>query len=228
MNQHPSPVYDIPAGWRDVLADELAKPYFADLAKFIDAERAGHEVYPAAENVYNALRHTPYDRVRVLLLGQDPYHDIGQAHGLCFSVSTGTKLPPSLVNIFKELKTDVGVPTPKHGCLTKWADQGVLLLNAVLTVRAHQPNSHKDRGWEKFTDAVIAKVNEKTDPVVFVLWGGYAQKKERLIDTGRHTVIKFAHPSPCRPATASSGANRFPRSTRRFGAGQPAIEWSLE
>ena len=221
-----SPLYDLPEGWRDVLGGELDKPYFHQLVQFVEQERRGGEVFPPPGDVYNALRFTPYDQVSVLLLGQDPYHDIGQAHGLCFSVAQGVRPPPSLVNMFKELKADTGEEPPSHGCLTRWAEQGVLLLNAVLTVRAHQPNSHKDRGWEKFTDAVISRVNEKSDPVVFVLWGGYAQKKERLIDLTRHTVIKSAHPSPLSAHNGFFGSKPYSKINDALrAAGKPQVRW---
>lgn len=221
-------IYDLPGGWKDVLSEELSKPYFRQLAEFVAREREQHEVFPPPEDVYTALAHTPYEDVSVLLLGQDPYHDVGQAHGLCFSVRPGVRPPPSLVNMFKELRDDVGVSTPRTGDLTPWADQGVLLLNAVLTVRAHQPNSHKDRGWEKFTDAVIRKVSEKAEPVVFVLWGGYAQKKERLIDAGRHTVIKGAHPSPLSASNGFFGSRPFSRVNEALrAAGKRKVDWGL-
>lgn len=225
----PNPLYHLPPAWHPVLAAELEQPYFRQLADFVAAERRDHNVFPTPENVYNALAHTPFDRVAVLLLGQDPYHDIGQAHGLCFSVQPGTRPPPSLVNIFKELRDDLGIPVPKEGCLTKWADQGVLLLNAVLTVRAHEPNSHKNKGWEKFTDAVIRKVNDKPDPVVFVLWGGYAQKKAKLIDPTRHTVIQSAHPSPLSAHNGFFGSKPFSQINAALrAAGKPEIDWSLD
>ncbi|MDB5290411.1 MAG: Uracil-DNA glycosylase, family 1 [Phycisphaerales bacterium] len=222
------PVYQIPPGWKDLLADEIHKPYFHKLAHFVAEERKHHEVFPPEGDVYNAPKLTPYKNVNVFLLGQDPYHDTGQAHGLCFSVRSGTRFPPSLVNIFKELHSDLGVPTPKTGNLTPWAQQGVLLLNAVLTVRAHEPNSHKGKGWEKFTDSIIEKVGEKKDPVVFVLWGGYAQKKEKLIDTTRHTIIKSAHPSPLSAHNGFFGSKPFSTVNEALRkAGKPEIDWSL-
>jgi uracil-DNA glycosylase len=222
------PIYEIPPSWKDLLADEIRKPYFHHLAQFVAEERSKHEVFPPEGDVYNALKLTPYKNVNVLLLGQDPYHDTGQAHGLCFSVRTGTRFPPSLVNIFKELHSDLGVPVPKTGNLTPWAQQGVLLLNAVLTVRAHEANSHKGKGWEKFTDAVIEKVGQKPDPVVFVLWGGYAQKKEKLIDTKRHTIIKSAHPSPLSAHNGFFGSKPFSKINETLReAGKPEIDWSL-
>ncbi len=218
----------LPASWRAVLADEVAKPYFAELARFVAAERRTAQVFPPEDEVFAALELTPYEDVSVLLLGQDPYHDDGQAHGLCFSVRPGVPPPPSLVNIYKELQSDVGVSPPGHGYLARWAEQGVLLLNAVLTVRAHTPNSHKNHGWETFTDAVIRAVNDKRDPVVFVLWGGYAQKKSRLVDTSRHTVIQTAHPSPLSARNGFFGSRPFSKideALRR--AGKRPIDWKL-
>ena len=189
-------VSEIPESWRHALADEFEKPYFKSLKQFVDGERKQHTVFPPEQDVFNALKYTPYDDMKVLLLGQDPYHDDGQAHGLCFSVRPGVKAPPSLVNMFKELKEDVGCRIPNNGYLVPWAEQGVLLLNAVLTVRAHEPNSHKDKGWEQFTDAIIRAASDRADPLVFVLWGAYAQKKEKLIDGDKHVILKAAHPSP--------------------------------
>jgi uracil-DNA glycosylase len=187
---------ELPASWRQALAEEFSKPYFAKLQRFVTEERASHQVFPPDPDVFNAFRLTPYDQVRVLLLGQDPYHDDGQAHGLCFSVRPGIKIPASLRNIFLELKSDLGCTIPNNGYLVPWAEQGILLLNTVLTVRAHQAASHKDQGWELFTDAVIRKVQEKPEPVVFVLWGGHAQKKAKLITGPQHIIIQSGHPSP--------------------------------
>jgi uracil-DNA glycosylase len=189
-------VATLPESWRNVLGPEFEKPYFTQLEAFVDHERQTHTVFPPEQDVFNALKYAPFDEMKVLLLGQDPYHDDGQAHGLCFSVRPGVKPPPSLVNMFKELKSDLGCTIPNNGYLVPWAEQGVLLLNAVLTVRAHEPNSHKDQGWEKFTDAVIRAASDRADPVVFVLWGAYAQKKDKLIDGDRHVILKAAHPSP--------------------------------
>jgi uracil-DNA glycosylase len=219
---------ELPGGWSHVLADELGKPYFRQLAAFVASERERHEVFPGVPDVYGALAHTPYDRVNVLILGQDPYHAVGQAHGLCFSVRPGARPPPSLVNILRELRDDLGIAVPQTGCLTKWADQGVLLLNAVLTVRAHQPNSHKDRGWETFTDAIIRRVNERPDPVVFVLWGAYAQKKQKLIDAGRQTIIRSAHPSPLSAHNGFFGSRPFSQVNAALrAAGKREVDWSL-
>ncbi|HWE01366.1 MAG TPA: uracil-DNA glycosylase [Tepidisphaeraceae bacterium] len=217
-----------PPGWQDVLSGERVKPYFRDLVEYVEIERKTGEVFPPASDVFNALAHTPYSQVRVLLLGQDPYHDNGQAHGLCFSVAPGTRPPPSLSNIFKELKNDLGISAPQTGCLTPWARQGILLLNAVLTVRAHQANSHKNKGWETFTDEIIERVNEKIEPVVFVLWGAYAQKKENLIDTRRHAIIKSAHPSPLSAHNGFFGSRPFSKineTLRMFGHRE--IDWRL-
>jgi uracil-DNA glycosylase len=218
----------IPPSWQPILTDECDKPYFKKLEQFVASERRAHSVFPPEDDVFSALSHTPYDRVTVLLLGQDPYHDDGQAHGLCFSVRPGIKPPPSLVNMYTELKTDVGVKAPDHGYLVSWADQGVLMLNAVLTVRAHTPNSHKSQGWETFTDAVIRKVNEKSTPVVFVLWGGYAQKKTKLVDAKKHTIIQMAHPSPLSARNGFFGSKPFSSINKALkAAGHPEIDWQL-
>lgn len=186
----------LPADWKGVLAEELKKPYFHELSEFIDRERAEHQVFPPEDEVFSAFKLTPYQSAKVLLLGQDPYHDEGQAHGLCFSVKPGVKPPPSLRNVFQELHRDLGWAIPNNGYLVPWAERGVMLLNAVLTVRAHKANSHKDKGWEQFTDAVIRTLNVRERPLVFLLWGAYAQKKIKLIDTQRHRVVTAAHPSP--------------------------------
>jgi uracil-DNA glycosylase len=219
---------DIPESWHAHLDAEIHKPYFQKLIQFVDEERQNHEVFPPEEDVFSAFRHTPYDQVNVFLLGQDPYHDNNQAHGLCFSVRPGIKPPPSLVNMYKELKEDVGFQIPNNGYLVPWSDQGILMLNAVLTVRAHTPNSHKNHGWEKFTDAVIRAVNEKKDPVIFVLWGGYAQKKLSLIDTSRHVVIQSAHPSPLSARNGFFGSKPFSKINEILRAeGKPEINWQL-
>lgn len=186
----------LPASWQEPLRATLTQPWWAELCEFLRQERSAGPVFPPEEEVFTALSLTPPAQVKVLLLGQDPYHDHGQAHGLCFSVKPPTRPPPSLKNIFRELETDLGIPAPGHGDLSAWARQGVLLLNAVLTVRAHTANSHKDRGWERFTDAVIAQIDQGPRPVVFCLWGNAARKKARLIDTTRHRVVEGAHPSP--------------------------------
>jgi uracil-DNA glycosylase len=211
------------------LADECEKAYFRKLAEFLAAERKAGSIFPPEEDMFSALEHTPFDQVSVLLLGQDPYHDDGQAHGLCFSVRPGVKPPPSLVNIYKELEADIGCGAPNHGHLISWAKQGVLMLNAVLTVRAHTPNSHKEKGWESFTDAIIRKVNEKADPVVFVLWGGYAQKKAKLVDATKHIIIQSAHPSPLSARNGFFGSKPFSTINSALRkAGRPEINWRLE
>jgi uracil-DNA glycosylase len=218
----------IPAGWKRILAGEAKQPYYARLQAFVEAEREQYTVFPPEPEVFSALKLTPYDRVNVFLLGQDPYHDDNQAHGLAFSVRPGVRPPPSLLNMFKELQADVGFRMPNNGYLVPWAKQGVLLLNAVLTVRAHQPNSHKNKGWEKFTDAVIRAVNAKTDPVSFVLWGGYARKKVGLIDTSRHTIVQSAHPSPLSARSGFFGSRPFSKINAALrAAGKPEIDWQL-
>ncbi|NOK59031.1 MAG: uracil-DNA glycosylase [Chloroflexi bacterium AL-W] len=218
----------IPVGWQDQLVDEIQKPYFQKLQQFVDSERQQHTIFPPEEQVFAALDITPLDRVNVLILGQDPYHDVGQAHGLCFSVQPGIKTPPSLVNIYKELASDVGFRIPNHGYLTPWAEQGILMLNAVLTVRVHTANSHKNKGWETFTDAIIEKVNEKESPVVFVLWGAYAQKKVKLIDAQRHVIIQSAHPSPLSARNGFFGSRPFSAiNTALRNADKPEIDWQL-
>lgn len=219
---------NIPESWHEHLNGELAKPYFQKLEQFVDEERQHYEVFPPEQDVFSALRLTPYERVNVFLLGQDPYHDNNQAHGLCFSVRPGIKPPPSLMNIFKELRSDVDFRVPNNGYLVPWAEQGMLMLNAVLTVRAHEPNSHKNHGWEKFTDQVIRVVNAKEEPVVFVLWGGYAQKKKALIDTTRHTIIESAHPSPLSARNGFFGSRPFSRINQALREhGKPEINWQL-
>lgn len=182
--------------WQKVVGEEFEKPYYKGLRAFLKEQYANETVYPAKENIWTAFEHTPYSEVKVVILGQDPYHGPNQAHGLSFSVLPGVPLPPSLRNMMKELKEDLGCPVPKDGTLTKWADQGVMMLNTVLTVRKGEANSHRNQGWETFTDAVIHKLSERTEPVIFVLWGKPAQQKKRLIDLERHSVIEAPHPSP--------------------------------
>lgn len=224
----PVAVPDIPLSWRQVLADEFTKPYWAELQHFVKEEREKHTVYPLEDEVYTALRLTPFEDVHVFLLGQDPYPGPRQAHGLCFSVKPGVPLPGSLRNMFKELNDDLDIPPATNGYLVKWAEQGMLMLNAVLTVRAGQPNSHKGKGWEMFTDAAIRAVNDKEDPVVFVLWGAYAQKKIKLIDTDRHTIIQSAHPSPLSAANGFFGSRPYSKvNTALRKNGFPPINWEL-
>jgi uracil-DNA glycosylase len=214
--------------WNPILKAELDKPYFADLRTFVDEERRRHQVFPAAEDVFAALHLTPYADVKVLILGQDPYHGPGQAHGLCFSVQRGVDVPPSLVNIYTELESDLGVPRPGHGNLEAWARQGVLLLNATLTVRARQAASHQGKGWETFTDAVIRAVNDKPERVVFVLWGSSARKKKVLVDTSRHVVIESPHPSPLSAHRGFFGSRPFSRANAALvAAGRDPVDWSI-
>lgn len=220
----------IPAPWRKLLKSETDQPYFSKLQDFLTQEYASPTVpvYPPENQVFAALKYTPYEDVNVLLLGQDPYHGPNQANGLSFSVNPGVPLPPSLANVFKELQSDVGFDIPNNGSLEAWARQGVLLLNAVLTVRRASPNSHKDRGWEIFTDAIIRKVNEKESPVVFLLWGGFAQKKIGLIDTTRHEIVKCAHPSPLSAGSGFFGCRPFSKVNAALrAAGKPEIDWQI-
>ncbi|PTL81855.1 uracil-DNA glycosylase [Vitiosangium sp. GDMCC 1.1324] len=218
----------LPADWKKVLKDVLASPEFEELEAFVAQERREHTVYPSEEDLFSAFRLTPYDEVKVLLLGQDPYHGPGQAHGLAFSVQPGVKPPPSLVNIFKELESDVGMSRPKDGSLVPWAEQGVLLLNAVLTVREGEANAHEGHGWEHFTDEVIRKVSEKPEPVVFLLWGSYAQKKEALIDTSKHVILKAPHPSPLSAKKGFFGSKPFSGANKALKErGREPIDWAL-
>lgn len=223
----PDGLPDLPPAWAPLLQDVLERPPLPELAAFLREERERHTVYPPAGDEFNALRFTPPERVSVLILGQDPYHGPGQAHGLSFSVRPGVRPPPSLANIYKELQADVGVRPVKHGYLRAWAEQGVLLLNAVLTVRAGEPNSHAGRGWEAFTDAVIAAVNAREERVVFVLWGAYARKKKKLVTNPAHVVIESAHPSPL-SATKFFGSRPFGQVNAALReAGRPEIDWQL-
>lgn len=218
----------IPESWQAALSSETSKPYFQDLVKFVEGEYQTNQVFPPQEDVFNALSATPPDQVRVVILGQDPYHDDGQAHGMAFSVRPGIKPPPSLVNMFKELGDDLQCKVPNNGYLVPWAQQGVLLLNTVLTVRAHEPNSHKGRGWETFTDAVLRSVNDRSTPAIFVLWGNPAQKKLKLIDASRHTIIKSAHPSPLSARTGFFGSRPFSQINAALtAAGGSPIDWQL-
>ncbi|MBW4621595.1 MAG: uracil-DNA glycosylase [Cyanosarcina radialis HA8281-LM2] len=214
--------------WKTALKDEIQKPYFRELLEFVNLERQTQAVFPPPAEMFTALELTPIDRVKVVILGQDPYHDEGQAHGLSFSVKRGVKLPPSLRNIFTELAQELNIVPAKHGDLTHWARQGVLLLNAVLTVRAHQPNSHKDKGWERFTDAIIQAVSQQQPHVVFVLWGRYAQQKAKLIDDQKHTIIKSAHPSPLSASNGFFGSRPFSKINDALNqAQQTELDWSL-
>jgi uracil-DNA glycosylase len=217
----------LPESWHAILGEELGKPYVKQLTGFVEEERSRHRIFPPHEEVFAALKATPYDRVKVLILGQDPYHGEGQGHGLCFSVRPRVPVPPSLRNIYKELNDDLGHPIPDNGYLMPWAEQGVLLLNAVLTVREGEANSHKAKGWERFTDAVIRAVSDRLDPVVFVLWGNYAKKKLPLIDATRHAVVQGAHPSPlsARLFLGSRPFSRIDAALRQQG--HAPVDWRI-
>jgi uracil-DNA glycosylase len=217
---------DLPPSWLLPLAAELSQPYLGDLLSFVADERRQHDVFPPQTEVLAALQATAFGDVRVVLLGQDPYHDHGQAHGLCFSVRPGVRPPPSLANVFKELCSDLGHPPPASGDLSPWARQGVLLLNTVLTVRAHQAGSHRRRGWERFTDAVITAISQRTQPAVFLLWGNDAKKKRGLIHP-HHGVVECAHPSPL-SASRFLGSRPFSRvNAELVERGQPPVDWRL-
>lgn len=214
--------------WNPLLRDELRKPYWANLMSFVEAERQHHTVYPPEPDVFASLHLTSYRSVKAVILGQDPYHGPGQAHGLCFSVPPGVNPPPSLINIHRELSTDLGCPIPDHGSLTHWARQGVLLLNATLTVRARRAASHQNKGWEVFTDRVLEVVNEKPETVVFILWGSSARRKKTLIDTSRHHVIESPHPSPLSAHRGFFGSRPFSRVNLALeSAGRAPIDWCI-
>lgn len=213
--------------WDSILAAEFEKEYYGKLRTFLTEEYETQRIYPPQPDVFNALRYSSYADTKVVILGQDPYHQEGQAHGLCFSVNKGVKIPPSLGNIYKELQADLGIQPPQHGYLASWAQQGVLLLNAVLTVRDSQPNSHKGRGWEIFTDAVIKKLNEREKPMVFILWGANAKAKEVLLTNNRHLILTGSHPSPLAAHTGFFGGQYFSRANRFLELeNQEPINWA--
>jgi uracil-DNA glycosylase len=219
----------IEESWKQVLHDEFGAPYFQALTEFLREEKTKHTIYPPGPQIFSAFNHTPFNRVKVVILGQDPYHGPGQAHGLCFSVPDGIPPPPSLVNIFKEIESDLGIPVSRKSNLTRWASQGVLLINAILTVRANEPASHQNKGWEKFTDAVIRNLSEKRKNLVFLLWGNYAQAKEILIDSNRHYILKAAHPSPLSVYRGFFGCRHFSRTNEILSEqGLNEIDWSLD
>lgn len=199
----------IESSWKEVLAQEFAKDYFHKLAGFVKQEYRAKQIFPPAGQIFEAFEQTPFRQVKVVILGQDPYHNLGQAHGLAFSVNDGVPIPPSLVNIFKEISADLMLPTPSSGNLTRWAKQGVLLLNASLTVIAHQAGSHQGKGWETFTDAVINILSQKRENIVFMLWGAFAQKKSQLIDGSKHLILKAPHPSPLSAHRGFLGCKHF-------------------
>lgn len=219
----------IEESWKNVLKSEFSKPYFLEAANFIKTEKSlGKVIYPPGPLIFNAFNTTPFDKVKVVLLGQDPYHGQGQAHGLSFSVLNGVRPPPSLMNIFREMQSDVGTPIPAHGNLTRWAEQGVLLLNACLSVRANEPLSHSKIGWTRFTDTVISKVSAEKKNVVFLLWGKYAQEKQPLIDENRHLVLKAAHPSPYSANAGFFGCRHFSKTNEYLVQhGLDPVDWSL-
>lgn len=217
----------IEESWKKEMAAEFEKPYFADLVRFVKEEYSKHTVYPKGKDIFNAFEKTPFEQVKVVILGQDPYHEPGQAHGLCFSVKDGVPLPPSLQNIYKELENDLGIPPKTSGNLERWAVQGVFLLNATLTVRAHQAGSHQHKGWEEFTDAVIHKIAQGKEHVVFILWGSYAQHKGAFIDPQKHLVIKSPHPSPLSAYRGFFGSKPFSKTNHYLlETGQTPIDWS--
>lgn len=218
----------IEASWKQVLAEEFQQPYFADIKAFLVREKqAGKTIYPPGSLIFNAFNKTPFDQLKVVVIGQDPYHNPGEAMGLSFSVPKGKRTPPSLVNIYKEINRDLGLPIPAHGDLTHWAEQGVLLLNAMLTVEAGQPTSHQKIGWQSFTDAVIRKISEKKEGIVFLLWGKFAQGKRALIDEAKHHVLLAAHPSPL-AGNAFQGCGHFSRTNELLEKqGLAAIDWRV-
>ncbi|NRD23709.1 uracil-DNA glycosylase [Winogradskyella litoriviva] len=223
-------ILDIDNNWKKILQPEFESSYFKNLMAFIDEEYKNHQCFPKASEIFNAFNHCAFNEVKVVIIGQDPYHDVGQANGLCFSVNDGIKHPPSLVNIFKELESDIEIPYPLSGNLMPWADQGVLLLNATLTVRAHQAGSHQKKGWELFTDAVIKIISKEKCGVIFLLWGGFAKKKIKLIDTEKHIVLESGHPSPLSANRGYWFGNKHFSKTNFLleQAGQNPIVWALK
>lgn len=214
-------------GWKAILKDEFDKPYFKNLVEFVRKEYASTTCFPPGKQIFSAFNHTPFDEVKVVIIGQDPYHGPGEAHGLCFSVGKEVAMPPSLKNIFEEIRTDIGAPIPNNGNLQRWADQGVLLLNATLTVRAHQAGSHQNRGWEKFTDAVIEKLSTEREGLVFMLWGGPAKKKGAKVDSSKHLVLTSGHPSPLAANRGYWFGNKHFSKANEFlkGKGEVPIKW---
>ena len=216
----------IESSWKEVLKEEFEKPYFKNLVEFVKSEYETQKVFPPGKQIFLAFEHTPFDEVKVVIIGQDPYHGQGQANGLCFSVADGIKQPPSLKNIFKELHFDLGKTIPESGNLEHWAEQGVLLLNATLTVRASQAGSHQNKGWEEFTDAVIQKLSDQKENLVFILWGAYAQKKGSVINPEKHFIIKSAHPSPFSAHNGFFGSQPFSKTNSYLKSiGKNEINW---
>ena len=218
----------IEGSWKEILKDEFSSQYFTELKEFLIEEKKKFNIYPPGKLIFNAFNRTAFEEVRVVILGQDPYHGKGQAHGLCFSVPEGISQPPSLLNIFKELKSDLGIPIANHGNLEKWTSQGILLINATLTVRANQAGSHQNKGWEKFSDVVIQKISEKRAGIIFLLWGSYAQAKELLIDKNKHYVLKAAHPSPFSADNGFFGCKHFSKTNDILSRhGLEKIDWRI-
>lgn len=211
--------------WDALLADQFSAPYYLQLREFLKAEYRAGAVFPPPEDIFNALKATPYEKVKVVLLGQDPYHGEGQAHGMCFSVRKGVALPPSLKNIYKELERELGIPPAAHGCLQKWAEEGVLLLNTVLTVRQGAPASHRGKGWEQLTDRIITLLDGRPEPLVFLLWGSHARAKKDLIKNSRHLILESAHPSPLSAHSGFFGCDHFIKANEFLNA---PIDWSVE
>jgi len=226
MSDHP---VKLEPSWKARIGDYLQRPEMQALAGFLRAQKqAGKHIFPPGPEIFAAFEHTPFDAVRVVILGQDPYHGVGQAHGLCFSVRPGVRVPPSLDNIFKEIQRDLGIARPGHGCLTAWADRGVLLLNSVLTVEEGRAGAHQGKGWEGFTDAAIDALSREREGLVFLLWGSYAQRKGQLIDSRRHCVLNSVHPSPLSAHRGFIGCGHFSAANRYLESrGQPVIDWSL-
>lgn len=215
--------------WLEALRGEFKKPYYKSLFERVKSEYSSRQIFPPADDIFNAFHLTPLSQVKVVILGQDPYHNVGQAHGLCFSVRKGVDVPPSLVNIYKELHDDLGCEIPNHGCLTKWAKQGVLMLNTVLTVRAHEANSHRGIGWEEFTDAAIGALNSQDRPIVFILWGSPAQKKARMLNNPNHLILKAPHPSPLSAYRGFFGSKPFSQANDFLKEhGLEPIDWQIE
>ena len=216
----------IAADWKLLLQEEFDKPYFEELTRFVREEYANGTIYPAGKNIFRAFDKCPVDKLKVVIIGQDPYHGPGQANGLCFSVNDGVAFPPSLQNIFKEISSDIGTPTPQSGNLDRWAEQGVLLLNAVLTVRAHQAASHAGKGWEQFTDAVVRIINQRKEGLVYILWGSYAQRKGQIADPARNLILKSVHPSPLSVYRGFFGCKHFSQANEYLvSRGQEPIIW---
>ncbi|MDR1347381.1 MAG: uracil-DNA glycosylase [Prevotellaceae bacterium] len=219
----------IEKSWQHILQSEFDKPYFEKITDFVKSEiRAGKTIFPSGKLIFNAFEKTPFDKLKVVILGQDPYHGAGQAHGLCFSVQRGIKPPPSLINIYREIESDLGIMPPNHGCLEKWTQQGVFMLNSILTVRANEAASHSKAGWETFTDAVICKISENKSGIVFLLWGNFARSKKVLIDTQKHFILEAAHPSPL-AGNAFSGCRHFSQTNSLLEKqGFQPIDWDLK